>query len=330
MEIPLAKTTLADVVVLKHGPEPPNVEPRTSVCAWRGVHFVEENCFTLRFGKREWLLEKGHAFLSEPGRIHQYSHPKGMSPDICLSIRFNAPLLAYMRDELPGLQFDAVPPVLGRRSDLRFLRWRLNTVLQDSNGLATDEWLVDLISATCLTRPGASKRDLYDGQLARYAERIEAARQQLVHRFAEQHRLPALAHAVGMSTFQFARLFRELVGSAPHQFLLRVRFEAALNMLLDGASVTDACFECGFSNLSLFSRQFKARLGESPSCVTPGHLTNDGLTRRNAAMWLRKSLDMTLGDERIPPDHCERVFEYEQDAHARPTTPSVNWTRRTP
>jgi AraC-like DNA-binding protein len=202
-----------------------------------------------------------------------------------------------MRDELPEVQFEAVEPVLGRRNDLRFLRWRLNSVLHESNELAIDEWLVDLISATCLSRHATPRRDLCDGQLARYAQRIEAARQQLVHRFAEQHRLPLLAQAVGMSTFQFARLFRELVGSAPHQFLLRVRFEAALDMLLDGASVTDACFECGFSNLSLFSRQFKARFGESPSCFTPADLMKDRLTRRNSATWLRKSLDLTPSNE---------------------------------
>ena len=267
MEIVVAKTPLADIVVLKHGPEPPNVEPRTSVCAWRGVHFVEENCFTLRFGKREWLLERGYAFVSEPGRVHKYSHPRGMAPDTCLSIRFNAPLLECMRDELQTVQFEAIEPVLGRRSDLRFLRWRLDTVLHESNELAIDEWLVDLISATCLSGQGTPRRDLCDGQLARYAKGIEAARQQPVHRFAEQHRLPTIAQAVGMSTFQFARLFRELAGSAPHQFLLRVRFQAALNMLLDGASVTDACFECGFSNLGLFSRQFKARFGQSPCSV---------------------------------------------------------------
>ena len=76
-----------------------------------------------------------------------------------------------------------------------------------------------------------------------------------------------------------------------------VRFEAALNMLCDGASVTDACFDCGFSNLSLFSRQFKARFGESPSCVVLGDLTKDRLTRRSSAMWLRKFLDLTLSNE---------------------------------
>ena len=298
MEIALAKTTLADIVVLKHGPEPPNVEPRTSVCAWRGVHFVEENCFTLRFGKREWLLQQGYAFVSEPGRVHQYSHPKGMSPDIVLSIRFNPPLLECMRDELPTIQFEAVEPVLGRRSDLRFLRWRLDTVLHESNQLAIDEWLVDLISATCLGQ-GATRRDLGDGQLARYAERIEAARHQLANRFAEPHRLATLAQSVGMSTFQFARLFRELVGSAPHQFLLRVRFEAALDMLLDGTSVTDACLECGFSNLSLFSRQFKARFGQCPSSVETRlpDVVKARPTLNSASAWLRQSLDSIVNDE---------------------------------
>jgi len=299
VEITLAKTTLADIVVLKHGPEPPNVEPRTSVCAWRGVHFVEENCFTLQFGRRAWLLERGFAFVSEPGRIHKYSHIRGVAPDTCLSIRFNAPLLECMRDELPMVQFEAIEPVLGRRSDLRFLRWRLDALLDESNELAIDEWLVDLICATCLKDPGTARRDLCEGQLARYAERIEAARQQLVHHYAEQHRLGTLARSVGMSTFQFARIFRELVGSAPHQYLLHARYRAALDMLLDGAAVTDVCFECGFSNLSLFTRQFKARFGQCPSSVDarPTDPVKGPLTPTNSAMWLRRSLDQLLNNE---------------------------------
>jgi AraC-like DNA-binding protein len=284
VEITLAKTTLADIVVLKHGAEPPNVEPRTSVCAWRGVHFVEENCFTLRFGKREWLLEKGYAFVSEPGRVHQYSHPRGAAPDTCLSIRFNAPLLECMRDELPAVQFEAVEPVLGRRNDLGFLRWRLDTLLHDANELAIDEWLVDLVSATCVNHEGASRRGLGDGQVARYAERIEAARQQLVQQRGDEHRLRTLARSVGMSTFQFARIFRELVGSAPHQYLLNVRYRAAVDMLRDGASVTDACFECGFVNLSHFTRQFKVRFGQCPSAVKawPSDLIKGRLPRQHS------------------------------------------------
>ncbi len=49
MEIALAKTELADVFLLKHGPEPVNIEARDSICAFRGIHFLEENCFVLGF-----------------------------------------------------------------------------------------------------------------------------------------------------------------------------------------------------------------------------------------------------------------------------------------
>lgn len=289
MDITLATTALGDIVLLKHGPEPPNVEPRTSVCAWSGVHFVEENCFVLQFGKREWVIEKGCAFVTEPGRVHQYRHLRGVPPDTVLSVRFNAPLSECMGDELPMLQFADVQPVLGKRNDLRFLRWRLDALLHESPDLALDEWLVDLVLATCLTN-ARSARCLRDVRLAWYAERIEAARQHLAQRFAEQHQLRSVARTVGMSTFQFARMFRELVGSAPHQYLLRIRYRAALHMLLEGASVTDACFECGFSNLSHFSRQFRQRFGLCPSSVKtwPRHWLERRVTGAQSTIWPRK------------------------------------------
>jgi AraC-like DNA-binding protein len=267
LDIALATTPLADIVLLKHGPEPPNAEPRVSVCAWRGVHFVEENCFVLGFGKREWLIEKGCAFVSEPGRPHRYSHLRGVAPDTVLSVRFNAALQQCMHDELPAVEFAAVEPVLGHRHDLRFLRWRLNALFREPDDLAFEEWAVDLVFATCLGDARTSRRGVRDIQLAWYAERIEAARRQLKQNFVDRHRLPRLARDVGMSTFRFARIFRELVGSSPHQYLLNTRYRAALQMLLEGASVTEACFQCGFSNVSHFTRQFKHRFGRSPSSV---------------------------------------------------------------
>ena len=274
MEIGLTKTDLAEVFLLKHGPDPPNIEPRNSVCAFRGIHFVEESCFVLGFEKREWLVEKGCAFLTERGRLHKYSHLQGVPADIVLSVRFGAPLLECMRDELPAVSFANIESFIGTRNDLRFLRWRFDRLPVQCRNLATDEWVVDLVMAAYLNGSHASSRIFPDTQLAWYAERIEAAREQMVKRFADDHGLRALARSVGMSTFQFARVFRELVGLAPHQYLLNVRYRAALDLLLDGASVTDACFQSGFSNLSHFTREFKTRFGHRPSAVKdwPRHL----------------------------------------------------------
>jgi AraC-like DNA-binding protein len=267
MEIALSKTDLAEIFLLKHAPGPLNIEPRDSVCAFRGIHFVEANCFILGFEKRNWLIEKGCAFLTERGRLHRYSHVRGVPPDTVLSVRFSTPLLECMREELPAVRFAEVESFLGIRNDLRFLRWRLERLPGECREFATDEWVIDLVIATYLNTPQAASRNFPDVQLAWYAERIEATREQLVKRFADEHQLRPLARSVGMSTFRFARLFRELVGVAPHQYLLNVRYRAALHMLLEGASVTDACFQSGFSNLSHFTRGFKTRFGHRPSGV---------------------------------------------------------------
>jgi AraC-like DNA-binding protein len=267
VEIGLTRSDLADIFLLRHGPEPLNTEPRNSICAFRGVHFLEESCFVLGFGKREWLIEKGCAFLTERGRLHQYSHLQGAPPDTVLSVRFSARLLECMREELPAIRPADLESFIGIRNDLRFLRWRLDRLPEQCRELAADEWVVDLVVAAYLNGPLAARPPLPDARLAWYAERVEAAREQLVYRFAEEHRLRALASGVGMSTFHFARVFRELVGFAPHQYLLNARYRVALRMLLEGASVSDACFESGFSNLSHFTREFRTRFGHRPSAV---------------------------------------------------------------
>jgi AraC-like DNA-binding protein len=68
-----------------------------------------------------------------------------------------------------------------------------------------------------------------------------------------------------MSPFHFARVFRELAGTPPHQYLLRVRLTEAARRLRDGDRVTNACFASGFSHLSHFGRLFHRRFGVLPS-----------------------------------------------------------------
>ena len=274
METCLTRTDLAEVFLLEHGRGPLNIAARDSVCAFRGIHFLEDSGFVLGFGKREWLMEKGSAFLTERGRLHKYSHRPGMRPDTVLSVRFHPPLLERMQEELPDVPFGQLESFLGLRNDLRFLRWRYGRLPQQCRDFAADEWVIDLILAAYLNAPRTASRSFPDAQLAWYAERVDAAREQLRKRFAHPHQLLPLARSVGMSTFQFARIFRELTGFAPHQYLLNVRYGEAFRMLLGGASVTDACFTSGFANLSHFTREFKKRFGHRPSSVRtwPRHL----------------------------------------------------------
>src|SRR2546423_1762793 len=144
VEKSLAKTELADIFLLKHGAETLNLAPRQSVCAFRGVHFLEEHPFVLGFEKREWLVEKGSAFLTERGRVHEYSHLRGMPADTVLSVRFHQTLVDCMQEELQDVRFTRLESFLGYRNDLRFLRWRWTRIAHERLELTTDEWAMDL------------------------------------------------------------------------------------------------------------------------------------------------------------------------------------------
>lgn len=75
----------------------------------------------------------------------------------------------------------------------------------------------------------------------------------------------AIADELDVSARYLQRVFAE-AGTTPAQFLLACRLDAAAERLRHGgrhASITDVALECGFNDLSYFSRSFRRRFGVS-------------------------------------------------------------------
>ena len=99
-----------------------------------------------------------------------------------------------------------------------------------------------------------------------------------------------VATEASLSQGLFIRQFAALFGETPHQMRIRVRLERAKLLLASGEhSVTEACFEVGFSSLGSFSTLFRRKVGMSPSDyrdrfrghdLQPGCLTLMGATKK--------------------------------------------------
>ena len=73
----------------------------------------------------------------------------------------------------------------------------------------------------------------------------------------------AIAH---VSEAHFSRSFRAVFGETPHRYLQRRRVERSMFLLREtDRSVTDICFDVGFTSLGTFSRTFREIVGETPS-----------------------------------------------------------------
>lgn len=78
--------------------------------------------------------------------------------------------------------------------------------------------------------------------------------------------IPRLAEMCDMSETYFRRLFHNLYGVSPKQYILSARLRWAKNMLKSTEdSITEIAGNCGFDNVYYFSRAFRIHEGVSPS-----------------------------------------------------------------
>jgi AraC family transcriptional regulator len=103
----------------------------------------------------------------------------------------------------------------------------------------------------------------YNGGLAKYQLRRAV---DFIHENLDKDvSLNALASAVGISPYHFARLFKQSTGLAPHQYLLRCRVERARHLFLSSeASIADIAVRLGFCDQSHLASHFKRVYGVTP------------------------------------------------------------------
>ena len=71
--------------------------------------------------------------------------------------------------------------------------------------------------------------------------------------------LDELAGVANFSKFHFNRIFHALLGESPFQFIMRLRIEKAATLMRANKkqSITEIAYKCGFSDLSVFARNFR-------------------------------------------------------------------------
>jgi len=78
--------------------------------------------------------------------------------------------------------------------------------------------------------------------------------------------LDEASNVAGMNSTAFCRYFKEKEGKTYTEFINDLRINYACKLLRHGnQTVAFVCNESGFNNLSNFNRQFKAKIGKSPS-----------------------------------------------------------------
>jgi AraC-like DNA-binding protein len=102
--------------------------------------------------------------------------------------------------------------------------------------------------------------------------RLLRARDAMDRAYAGPLDVRAVAAVAHISPAHFSRCFRAVFGESPHRYLQRRRVERSMFLLRESdRTVTDICFDVGFSSVGTFSRTFREIVGQTPSVYREGH-----------------------------------------------------------
>lgn len=83
--------------------------------------------------------------------------------------------------------------------------------------------------------------------------------------YARSIQIEDLAREAGVSAAHFSRLFKDVIGDSPYQFLMRYRVERAAEMMADlTRPLIDIALACGFADQPHLTRTFKQFRGVTP------------------------------------------------------------------
>jgi AraC-like DNA-binding protein len=109
-------------------------------------------------------------------------------------------------------------------------------------------------------------------EVEEFNRRLLRSRDAMDRAYAEPLDVRAVAAVAHLSEAHFIRSFRAVFGETPHRYLQRRRVERSMFLLREtDRSVTDICFDVGFTSRGTFSRTFREIVGEAPSDYRDGH-----------------------------------------------------------
>jgi len=114
-----------------------------------------------------------------------------------------------------------------------------------------------------------------------YISRINKTLDYIESHLDNQFTLDELAQVANFSKYHFHRIFIGVINETPFQFITRLRLQRAATFMVMNASlsVSDVANQCGFSDISIFSRNFKSHFGSSPTKWRQEIMENSNLSQ---------------------------------------------------
>jgi AraC-like DNA-binding protein len=96
--------------------------------------------------------------------------------------------------------------------------------------------------------------------------RLHNAIDYIHNHYGEEINVPLLAKLSHLAVGTFCRYFKQLLGESPVSYMNNYRIRRSSVLLIESSlKISEIAFSCGYNNLSHFNRDFKNRMGCTPT-----------------------------------------------------------------
>jgi AraC-like DNA-binding protein len=233
--------------------------------------FVRKGYFEYRVFRRNLEVHVGRVLISKAGTTH-YTHHIANQPDVCSVLYFTNAFVERLREKYAAAAWffdnpDVQSLLLKCTPEADYLHFMLlNKSAMKLPQLQRDEWALQLVEHVMNTLTNTLPQPIAPSLKRHHLSTVEKAKDYLLQHFDQDVHLQALADHCCVSLFHFARIFKEITGWSPHQYLTSIRLHHA-RVLMESTEqpVSEIALLCGYSSTEHFSTAYRQRFGVAPS-----------------------------------------------------------------
>jgi len=252
---------VSDVICTSGPHDPCYVEQHSAY----SIALVTDGNFQYRTAQGSALMTPGSLLLGNEGACFECGHQHSRG-DRCLAFHFSPEVFESVVSGTRGarqlaLVAPRLPPVPSVIAVLAAAQ-----AIRDEGGAPAEfrELALRLAGAVCAVLSDeafGSERS----PTPRDERRVAAALRRIEAQHGARVSVEELAAEAAVSPFHFLRIFEQVVGVTPGQYMLRTRLHrAAVQLRRSSDTIAGVALECGFDDLSTFNRQFRRATGLTP------------------------------------------------------------------
>lgn len=238
----------------------------------QGIEFYITSKKNYTISEGEYLI--GNQFTESNVMIQSEVDVLGLCIDIseeiviqmCQKLKIDASFLNYLlkqqlivnkynrRNSLLGKQLDHLAWIIFKNEEHNF---DISLFERLSQALIEDQILIFQTYGRLKFKKQFTKKEVFD-QLMKAKDFMESNWNRGIS-------LETIAKEIGMSKFHFARMYKDVFGTSPYQFLISLKMKNAMNLLKKEKSVQEVADSIGYPDVSSFSKAFSKFYGLPPS-----------------------------------------------------------------